>query len=190
MADHRPADGPAVPEPTARPPATAVLDELCNATPIPQLPDIISDSAGRGVIVHWAAQSAAQLEDTSTPVRARQLLDNTTTMSIWGGLKDARTLEWISTLTGHRERMRWQQFSEGLLQPGRTSLGTETVPTYRPGEVRTLDPGRVLVIHRNLDPILARAVDVSRRADWPQLRCDVEQVRDGYVDVDADGFAA
>ena len=172
------------------PPATAVLDELCNATPIPQLPDIISDSAGRGVIVHWAAQSAAQLEDTFTPVRARQLLDNTTTMSIWGGLKDARTLEWISTLTGHRERMRWQQFSEGLLQPGRSSLGTETVPTYRPGEVRTLDPGRVLVIHRNLDPILARAVDVSRREDWRQIRRDVDVVRSGYVEVDVEGFAA
>ena len=172
------------------PPATAVLDELCNATPIPQLPDIISDSAGRGVIVHWAAQSAAQLEDTFTPVRARQLLDNTTTMSIWGGLKDARTLEWISTLTGHREQMRWQQYSEGLLQPGRSSLGTETVPTYRPGEVRTLDPGRVLVIHRNLDPILARAVDVSRREDWRQIRRDVDVVRSGYVEVDVEGFAA
>jgi TraM recognition site of TraD and TraG len=178
--------------PTRRldPPATAVLDELPNATPIPQLPDIISDSAGRGVIVHWAAQSVAQLEDTFTPVRARQLLDNTTTMSIWGGLKDERTLQWMSTLTGHREQMRWQQHSEALMAPGRTSLGTETVPTYRPGEVRTLDPGRVLVIHRNLNPILARAVDVGQRDDWRQLRRDVEQVRAGYIDVDAEGFAS
>ena len=114
------------------------------------MPDIISDSAGRGVIVHWAAQSAAQLghlHPGPRPPAARQHHH----LSIWGGLKDARTLAWISTLTGHRERMRWQQFSEGLLQPGRSSLGTETVPTYRPGEVRTLDPGRVLVIHRNLD---------------------------------------
>jgi type IV secretory pathway TraG/TraD family ATPase VirD4 len=178
--------------PTRRlePPATAVLDELCNATPIPQLPDIISDSAGRGVIIHWAAQSAAQLEDTYSPVRARALLDNTTTMSVWGGLKDERTLEWISTLSGHRERMRWQQHSEGLMAPGRSSMGSETVPTYRPGDVRTLDSGRVLVIHRNLDPILARAVDVSQRADWRQLRRDVEGVRSGYIGVDVDGFAA
>jgi type IV secretory pathway TraG/TraD family ATPase VirD4 len=80
------------------PPATAVLDELPNATPIPQLPGIISDSAGRGVITHWAAQSAAQLEDSFTPSRARQLADNSTTMTFWGGIKDARTLEWISTL--------------------------------------------------------------------------------------------
>ena len=76
------------------------------------------------------------------------------------------------------------------MAPGRTSLGTETVPTYRPGEVRTLDPGRVLVIHRHLNPIRARAVDVAQRDDWPQLRRDVEQVRAGYIDVDAEGFAS
>ncbi|MDN5920720.1 MAG: TraM recognition domain-containing protein, partial [Pseudonocardia sp.] len=77
--------------PTRRldPPATAVLDELPNATPIPQLPDIVSDSAGRGVVIHWAAQSLAQLEDTFTPARSRQLLDNTTTLTLWGALKDA-----------------------------------------------------------------------------------------------------
>jgi hypothetical protein len=33
------------------------------------------------------------------------------------------------------------------------------------------------------------AVDVVRRDDWPQLCRDIEQVRDGYVDVDAEGFA-
>lgn len=177
--------------PTRRlePPATAVLDELCNATPIPQLPDIISDSAGRGVLVHWAAQSAAQLEDTYTPVRARALLDNTTTMSVWGGLKDPRTLEWLSTVSGHSEHLRWQHHSDGILQPGRSSLGTETRPTYRVGEIRTIGSDRVLVIHRNLRPVLARAIDVSHRADWPQLRRDVAAVRSGEVAVDVDGFA-
>jgi type IV secretory pathway TraG/TraD family ATPase VirD4 len=148
---------------------TAILDELPNATPIPQLPDIIADSAGRGVLIHWAAQSAAQLEDTFTPPRARQLLDNTATLSIWGGLKDGQTLQWASTLTGHREHLRWQHHADGLMLPGRTSLGTETVPTYRAGEVRTLRRGHVLIIHRGLDPILARTIDISERADWRQL---------------------
>jgi hypothetical protein len=43
-----------------------------------------------------------------------------------------------------------------------------------------------------LDPILARAVDVSERADWPQLSRDVDRVRAGDVDVDVDvaGYAA
>ena len=86
--------------PTRRldPPATAILDEP-QRHPDPQLPDIIADSAGRGVLIHWAAQSAAQLDDTFTPPRARQLLDNTTTLSIWAGLKDGQTLE-VSTWPG------------------------------------------------------------------------------------------
>lgn len=171
------------------PPATAVLDELPNATPLPELPDIISDSAGRGVIIHWAAQSLAQLEDTFSPARARQLLDNTTTMSVWGALKDPRALDWISTLAGHHDRPRWQQHNDAVLSAGRSSVGTETVPTYRPGDVRGLPRGRVLVIHRHLPPIRAHAVDITERADWQQLQADVDAVRTGTADIDATGRA-
>jgi len=114
------------------PPATAVLDELPNATPLPELPDIVSDSAGRGVIIHWAAQSLAQLEDTFSPTRARQLLDNTTTLTAFGALKDARALEWLSTLTGHHDRPRWQHHNDAFMAGGRTSVGTETVPAIHP----------------------------------------------------------
>jgi type IV secretory pathway TraG/TraD family ATPase VirD4 len=170
------------------PPATAVLDELPNATPLPQLPDIVSDSAGRGVVIHWAAQSMAQLEDTFTPPRARQLLDNTTTLTVFGALKDSRGLEWLSTISGHHDRARHQHHADGFLSPGRSTLGTETVPTFRPGDVRTLARGRVLVIHRGLRPILARTVDISTRKDWTTLRNDVEQVRSGMPPVDAKGY--
>src|SRR5918994_6670140 len=84
---------------------------------------------------------------------------------------------------------RWPHHSDGLLTPGRSSLGSETVPTYRPGDVRTIERGRVLVVHANLRAIEARTVDVSARPDWPQLRADVDAVRRGDVAVDPDGFA-
>lgn len=171
------------------PPATAVLDELATATPVPRLPGIIADSAGRGVLIHWAAQSLAQLEDLYETSGQRQLMDNTTTLSIFGGLKDQRSLEWISMLTGQHDRLRHQQQSDGLLGAGRTQIGTETVPTYRPGAIRTLKRGRVLVIHRNLLPILARTVDVSRRDDFAQLKADVATVRAGSATVDTSGYA-
>lgn len=171
------------------PVVTTVLDEITQATPVPELPSIAADTAGRGVLVHWGAQSLAALESTYGAQRARQLLDNTTTLSIWGGLKDQRTLEWISLLAGHHERRRYQQQSTGLLTPGRTAVGTETVPTYRPGEIRTVRRGRVLVIHRHLRPILARTVDVKQRRDWPALRSDVDAVRRGTAPVDTAGYA-
>jgi hypothetical protein len=172
------------------PPATAVLDELPNATPMPELPDVVSDSAGRGVIIHWAAQSLAQLEDTFIPTRARQLLDNTTTLTTFGALKDARALEWLSTLTGHHDRPRWQHHNDSFMAPGRTSIGSETVPTYRPGDIRALEPGQVLVLHRHLKPIRARTIDVAKRRDWPQLRADISGIREGRLPVGPDGFAA
>ncbi|MDQ2791628.1 MAG: TraM recognition domain-containing protein, partial [Actinomycetota bacterium] len=171
------------------PPVTTVLDELTGATPVPQLPDIISDSAGRGVLIHWGAQSLAKLEDVYTPPRARQLLDNTTTLTVWGGLKDQRALEWVSLLAGHHERLRYQQHSDGILTPGRTAVGTETVPTYRPGAVRTVHRGRVLVIHRHLSPILARTVDVNKRPDWATIRADITAVRAGSAPINAAGYA-
>ncbi|HTK63361.1 MAG TPA: TraM recognition domain-containing protein, partial [Pseudonocardia sp.] len=171
------------------PPATAVLDELPNATPLPELPDIVSDSAGRGVIIHWAAQSLAQLEDTFSPTRARQLLDNTTTLTAFGALKDARALEWLSTLTGHHDRPRWQHHNDAFMAGGRTSVGTETVPTYRPGDIRGLPPGHVLIIHRHLAPIRARTIDVAKRHDWQQLHADMTTVRSGRVPVTPRGLA-
>ncbi|WP_019819468.1 type IV secretory system conjugative DNA transfer family protein, partial [Saccharomonospora saliphila] len=181
------------PHTTARrldPPATAILDEVTNATPVPQLPEIISDSAGRGVLIHWGAQSLAALEDAFTPQRTRQLLDNTTTLSVWGGIKDQRTLEWVSMLTGHHDRRRHQHQSDGLLGRGRTAVGSETVPTFRPGDVRGIRRGRVLVIHRHLAPILARTVDVAKRRNWPRIKNHVTAVRRGDVPVTPTGRAS
>jgi len=171
------------------PPATAILDELSNATPVPQIPDIVSDSAGRGVLIHWGAQSVAALENAFTPQRTRQLLDNTTTLSVWGGIKDRATLEWVSLLTAHHDRRRYQQQSDGLFGHTRMSVGVETVPTYRPGDVRRVRRGRVLVIHRHLDPILAHTLDVRKRPDWKIIREHVQAVRDGQVPIGPDGFA-
>ncbi|HET6285786.1 MAG TPA: TraM recognition domain-containing protein [Amycolatopsis sp.] len=172
------------------PPATAILDEITNATRVPQIPDIVSDSAGRGVLIHWGAQSLAALENTFTPQRTRQLLDNTTTLSIWGGIKDPATLQWISTLTDHHERSRYQEQNDGMFGHSRTSVGRETVPTYRPGAVRKIRRGRVLVIHRHLDPILAHTLDVKRRPDWKIIRGHIHAVRDADVPIGPDGLAA
>lgn len=170
------------------PPATAILDEVTNATPVPQLPGIVSDSAGRGVLIHWGAQSLGDLEKTYTPNGTRQLLDNTTTLSVWGGIKDPATLQWVSTLAGHHERRRYQQQTDGFFGHARTSVGLETVPTYRPGDVRRIRRGKVLVIHRHLDPILAHTVDVRNRPDWAVIREHVRAVREGQIPIGPDGF--
>jgi type IV secretory pathway TraG/TraD family ATPase VirD4 len=166
----------------------AILDEVTSATPVPSLPDVLADSAGRGVLVHWGAQSMAKLENAFTVKGARQLMDNTTTLSVWGGIKDPDTLRWVSLLTDHHERLRHQEQADGLLGKGRTSTGVETVPTYRPGAIRKIGRGRVLVIHRHLDPILARTVDVKKRDDWQAISDHVAAVRAGRVSISPGGY--
>jgi hypothetical protein len=75
-----------------------------------------------------------------------------------------------------------------MLSPGRTAVGTETVPTYRPGAIRTVQRGRVLVIHRNLPPVLARTVDVTKRPDWATIRGDIQAVRAGSAPITPAGY--
>ncbi|MGP4017462.1 TraM recognition domain-containing protein [Saccharopolyspora sp. 5N708] len=70
-----------------------MLDELYDAIPVPRLPAIVASSAGRGELVHWAAQSVAHLEELYQQAGRRQLLDNTITLTIFVGMKDQRTPE-------------------------------------------------------------------------------------------------
>jgi hypothetical protein len=169
------------------PPTTAILDELFAGTPVPRLPAIIADSAGRGVLIHWSAQSRSQLDELYGEPGRLQLIDNTLTLTAFPGLKDDKTLEWLSTLSGQHRRRTHQHHSDGLFSVGRGASGEETVPTLRAGDIRTLDRGRVLILHGNLRPILGRTVDVEERPDWPQLQADVAVIRAGRAAITPDG---
>ncbi|WP_410659460.1 type IV secretory system conjugative DNA transfer family protein [Amycolatopsis sp. lyj-112] len=171
------------------PPVTAILDELFAGTPVPRLPALIADSAGRGVLIHWSAQSRSQLDGLYGEPGRLQLIDNTLTLTVFPGLKDDKTLEWLSTLSGQHRRRTYQHHSDGLLGTGRSATGTETVPTYRAGDIRTLDRGRVLILHGNLLPILGRTTDVEQRPDWSQLQADVAAIRGGNtLAITSDGY--
>ncbi|MGW5746386.1 type IV secretory system conjugative DNA transfer family protein [Amycolatopsis sp. NPDC003861] len=170
------------------PPTTAILDELFAGTPVPRLPAIIADSAGRGVLIHWSAQSRSQLDELYGEPGRLQLIDNTLTLTAFPGLKDDKTLEWLSTLSGQHRRRTHQHHSDGLFSVGRGASGEETVPTLRAGDIRTLDRGRVLILHGNLRPILGRTVDVEQRPDWPQLQADVATIRSGNAAITSEGY--
>lgn len=170
------------------PPATVVLDELPSATPIPDLPATQADSAGRGVLIHWAAQSKAQLEDTYGRDKATMLLDNTALMAVWGGLKDGATLQWLSSIIGEHDRDRVQT-PTGLFGASRGgSRSRETVPTYRPSAVRTLDRGATILVFRHLRAILGKTVDAYDRRDGKMLKADAEAVRGGRPPIDQSGY--
>ncbi|MEQ3552878.1 TraM recognition domain-containing protein [Pseudonocardia nematodicida] len=171
------------------PPATAVLDELPAATPVPDLPTSQADSLSRGVIIHWAAQSKAQLETTYGRQKAVTLLDNSALMGIWGGLKDPATLQWLSSILGEHDRTRLQEPADGVWSGARgATRSLERVHTYQPADVRTLERGQVLLVFRHLLAIRARTVDPFDRPDGLQLRRDVDAIETGRIPIDARGF--
>lgn len=171
------------------PPVSVVFDELANGTPVPRLAEVISDAAGRGVVIHWAAQSLAQIERLFGSVGYREVLDNTISLAAWGGIKDDRTLHSLSDLCGVHETARHQSHSDGLFSRERQSVSTETTPVLRPGDIRQLPTGRVLIIHRGMAPFLADAVDVSDRPDYEQLDTDMTVIRDGRaIPIDERGY--
>lgn len=158
------------------PPLTAVLDELPSICPLPKLPVTISDSAGRGVLIHWAAQSRSQLDTSFGREGAATLIDNTTALTVFGGLKSKETLEWLSALCGRRIEERRSRKSEVIGVNLDRQISQERAELLTPGKIRELPTGRVLVIFRSMPPLIA----VTRRAwempEWGALQADRAEV--------------
>ncbi len=168
---------------------SVILDELPTATPVPSLPATCADSAGRGVLIHWAAQSRAQLEEIYGPGGARSLVENTTALVVFGGIKDDHTLGWLSKLCGDYDVVRTSRSNSGR-GGGKSSTTTslQRVAKYQPADIREIPRDRALIIFRHLSPILARTTDVAARPDAAALNADRTRIRDGATLVDHHGY--
>lgn len=164
------------------PPFTAVLDEIASICPLPDLPDTLSDSAGRGVVIHYAIQSPAQAQ-ARWGKAAATLFDNTTALTVFGGLKSEDTLKWASLLAGRRlEERRSHQKGRGLTDPGSLHIGTERVDVLEPAAVRQIPRGRALLIMRTMPPLIVHLRPAWTRPDWTTLTPDAHQLRCGDTD--------
>jgi len=165
------------------------LDELPTATPVPDLPQTCADSAGRGVLIHWVAQSRAQLEQTYGHEGARSLIDNSAALVAFGGIKDEKTLEWLAKLCGDHDVTRKSRSSGGLFSgSGQTTTSLQRLPKYQAATIREIPRDRALIIFRHMAPILARTTDVSERLDATALLADRAALREAEPIVDASGY--
>ena len=159
------------------PPFSAVLDEIASICPLPDLPDTLSDSAGRGVLIHYALQSPAQAE-SRWGKSAATLFDNTTALTFLGGLKSEETLKWASLLVGRRVEERVsRQLGRGYTDPGNLNIGSERVDTLEPAAVRQIPRGRALLIMRSMPAVIVRLKPAWKRPDWAQLQADARSLR-------------
>jgi type IV secretion system protein VirD4 len=125
------------------PPMTAILDEApLTCGPVP-LHDWTSDMGGRGLTLHIAAQSPAQLRDTWGDDRAATILGNTHSLLVFGGLKAADDLERISTLCGNR-----------LLDMDPDDR--RPYPVMTAAEIGSLPPRTALLVTNGLRPLIGR----------------------------------
>lgn len=112
------------------PPLTLALDEAALICPVP-LDQWTADMGGRGVTIHIAVQSRAQLELRWGRQGAAAILNNAATLLVYGGTRDPDDLQAWSMLAGDRVD---------------DQLGV--VPVLSPAQIAQLPERRVLIIRR------------------------------------------
>lgn len=85
-----------------RPPVLLALDEAANIAPLPDLPAIVSEGAGQGLLTLACLQDLSQARARWGP-QADAFVSIFGTSAVLGGIADMRTLEALSALSGDRE---------------------------------------------------------------------------------------
>lgn len=142
------------------PPLTLALDEAALICPVP-LDRWTADMGGRNITIHIAAQSRAQLEAKFGDKAARAILNNTATLLLFGGTKDADDLQAFSTLIGERAED-VQTIDETT---GNVSTSNRRVAILSPDAIARLEPGQVVIVRRFMPVAIGRVQMVWKRRD-------------------------
>jgi len=127
------------------------LDEVSVTCPI-DLPAMLSDSAGKGILIEWVAHSMSQLESRWGKDGAQTIIACSGVLRLLGGIKNSETLRLASELCGETEG------PEG-----------KPVPVVPVELLRVLPDWRALVIRTNLYPVVVKFRPYWRRIGyrWP-----------------------
>ena len=144
------------------PPLTLALDEAALICPMP-LDNWTSDMGGRGVTIHIAVQSRAQLRQRWGDNGAAAIMNNAATVMIYGGTRDSDDLTAYATLAGERDEEVATRDLDGKV----TSVSYRRVPVLSPAQIAQLPAKRVLIIRRGMPPAVGR---VQMAWDRPDVR--------------------
>jgi type IV secretion system protein VirD4 len=147
------------------PPLTLALDEAALICPVP-LDNWTADMGGRGVTIHIAVQSRAQLRQRWGDTGAAAILNNAATVLIYGGTRDPEDLAAYSTLAGERyeEVPTWDD--DGAL----TAVSTRRVPVLSAAQIAQLPARHVVIIRRGMPPAVGKVQMAWRRRDVRRTR--------------------
>ena len=134
-------------------PLLEALDELAVICPV-DLPAMLADSAGKGILIVAVAHSRSQLAQRWGDHGAETIWALTGTKILLPGISDAKTLSDVSDLYGP------------------VSLGDDdakSVPVVPPELLRSLPDWRALVIRMNLNPVVVKFRPAWKRRGYRRL---------------------
>lgn len=142
------------------PPLTLVLDEAALICPVP-LDRWTADMGGFNITMHIGAQSYAQLRDRFGQHAADSILGNTASLLVFGGTRAPDDLALYSTLSGERE-VDVETFDADWR---RVSSSTRIEPVLSPGRIAQLPKHHVMIIKRDLAPMIGKVTMAWNRPD-------------------------
>jgi type IV secretion system protein VirD4 len=178
-----------------RPPVLLALDELANIAPLPDLPSMISEGGGQGLVTLACFQDLSQARHR-WPTQADGFPSLFGTTVVLPGIGDVRTLESLSVLSGDDELVT-RSFTRGrapsdhpvsdLLTGGRPQVGAQLSTLWRrrlaPDHISRGVPGGALTFDRRNQPgwvplAAAHVVEPWRSLCPPVLHRERQQVID------------
>ena len=184
---------------SGRPPVLLALDELANIAPLPDLPAMVSEGGGQGLVTLACFQDLSQARHR-WPTRADGFPSLFGTTVVLPGIGDVRTLEALSVLAGDHELLT-RSVSRGramgdhpfgdLVTGGRMQWGEQLSTQWRrrlpPDHItRGVDGGALAFDHRN-QPDWIPLAPAHRSEPWRTLLTHDRQLSHGRaVDVAGD----
>lgn len=127
------------------------LDEVTQICPV-DLPGWLSDSAGKGILITSVCHSMGQLRERWGEAGANTIWATSGVKVFLGGISDAETLDWVSTLCG------------SIKIQGEDKL--ENCRILPPEVLRELADWRALIMRMNLRPVVVKIRPVWKRRDY------------------------
>jgi type IV secretory pathway TraG/TraD family ATPase VirD4 len=149
-------------------PLSLILDEAANIAPLPTLPALLSDGGGSGIQTLVVLQSLAQGRHRWSDAEMDAMWDASTIKIILAGMSHAQDLQAISQLCGEIEEERTTKTSGDGVSSSSTSPAM--VPAWPPEQIRGLQVGHALMLHRRLKPVEIIAKPYwERQEEWDRM---------------------
>jgi hypothetical protein len=140
-----------LPEGKLDPPLWYALDEVTQVCPLP-LPQMLADSAGKGILMTAVVHSYGQLEARWEKSGAETVWATSSTKVLFGGITDPVTLEHVTRLCGT------------------VRAGDQDLPALPPELLRMLPKYRALILTLDRRPVIVKTRPAWHRFAWRTRR--------------------